>query len=197
MSVIAFWDIDVATWQMLVDYMYAESYNGSTVQDVTKNDEFYVLDQDDSAWVIYKDKLLHDPDKQYTQEAVDNIERSCIETLKCLSLQTDVNEPRKGLVVGSVQSGKTGHMAGLMAMAADWGWNMFIVFSGSLENLRVQTEARLLNDLMNHGAKCTWVPIPRSEINGMVLPGFRTRDLNLAGNSRIKYLSVFSPKARI
>ena len=49
-------------------------------------------------------------------------------------------KPVKGLVIGNVQSGKTANMAALMAMAADWGWNMFIVLSGTIENLRQQTQ---------------------------------------------------------
>ena len=33
-----------------------------------------------------------------------------------------------GLLFGNVQSGKTANMAAVMAMAADHGWNMFIIF---------------------------------------------------------------------
>lgn len=42
-------------------------------------------------------------------------------------------------------------MAALMAMAADWGWNMFIILSGTIESLRRQTQKRLLSDLNTPG----------------------------------------------
>ena len=71
--------------------------------------------------------------------------------MKRLSSDTTEMKPVKGLVIGNVQSGKTANMAALMAMAADWGWNMFIVLSGTIENLRQQTQNRLLNDLNCQG----------------------------------------------
>lgn len=192
-----FWDIDADTWVQLVDYMKCDEDVSNMVANTHVAATIYGVDQDNtlaipssrySAWRNYKDKLLNK--KGYTQEAVDNIERSCHETLKCLSRTTQIDDPRKGLVVGSVQSGKTGHMAGLMAMAADWGWNMFIVFSGSLENLRYQTEKRLIEDLNNRKSNFDWFPIQRDSITGLVAPGYRTWDLNLTEQSRIKYLSV-------
>ena len=75
------------------------------------------------------------------------MERATIKILKRLSNDTTEIRPVKGLVIGNVQSGKTANMAALMAMAADWGWNMFIVLSGTIENLRQQTQNRLLGDL--------------------------------------------------
>ena len=56
--------------------------------------------------------------------------------------------PVKGLVMGSVQSGKTANMIGLVSMAADYDWNFFIIMSGSIDNLRKQTRDRFCADLM-------------------------------------------------
>lgn len=67
------------------------------------------------------------------------MEDANIKILRQLSRDTHETGAVKGLVVGNVQSGKTANMAALMAMAADAGWNMFIVLSGMMENLRVQT----------------------------------------------------------
>lgn len=50
---------------------------------------------------------------------------------------------KKGLVVGQVQSGKTGNYTGLICKAADAGFNMIIVLAGALEDLRCQTQGRL------------------------------------------------------
>ncbi|MCE9616500.1 MAG: Z1 domain-containing protein [Lentisphaerae bacterium] len=57
----------------------------------------------------------------------------------------------KGLVIGFVQSGKTASMAGVISMAADAGYNMFIILSGTKENLRRQTQVRLRRDLTTPG----------------------------------------------
>ena len=50
---------------------------------------------------------------------------------------------RRGLVMGDVQSGKTGTYTGLICKAADAGYGLVILLTGSLENLRRQTQERL------------------------------------------------------
>jgi hypothetical protein len=50
---------------------------------------------------------------------------------------------KKGLVVGHVQSGKTGNFIGVASMAADYGYQVIVVLSGIQENLRAQTQLRL------------------------------------------------------
>ena len=50
---------------------------------------------------------------------------------------------RHGLVIGDVQSGKTGTYIGLMCKAADVGYNVFIVLTGMSNNLRNQTQIRI------------------------------------------------------
>lgn len=50
---------------------------------------------------------------------------------------------RRGLVVGNVQSGKTGHYIGLVSKAADAGYKIVIVLAGLHNNLRSQTQMRL------------------------------------------------------
>ena len=101
-----------------------------------------------SSWQLYKKKLISDG---FKEETVDEIERTTLKILKRLNNDTRATGPVKGLVIGNVQSGKTANMAALMAMAADWGWNMFIVLSGTIENLRIQTQNRLFNDLNQQG----------------------------------------------
>lgn len=54
---------------------------------------------------------------------------------------------RKGLVYGNVQSGKTAHIAALIAMYASSKCNMIIVLSGVTKILRQQTQDRLRHDL--------------------------------------------------
>ncbi|OED43719.1 endonuclease [Endozoicomonas sp. (ex Bugula neritina AB1)] len=50
---------------------------------------------------------------------------------------------RRGLVVGHVQSGKTGNYTGLICKAADAGYKIIIVLAGMHNNLRSQTQIRL------------------------------------------------------
>ena len=63
-------------------------------------------------------------------------------------IETPAKECRKkGLVYGNVQSGKTAHIAALIAMYASSKCDMIIVLSGVTKNLRLQTQNRLRNDL--------------------------------------------------
>lgn len=47
---------------------------------------------------------------------------------------------RRGMVVGHVQSGKTGNYTGLICKAADAGYKIIIVLAGLHNNLRAQTQ---------------------------------------------------------
>ncbi|NWM19974.1 endonuclease, partial [Escherichia coli] len=50
---------------------------------------------------------------------------------------------RRGMVVGDVQSGKTGNYTGLVCKAVDAGYKVIIVLTGMNNNLRSQTQIRL------------------------------------------------------
>ncbi len=52
---------------------------------------------------------------------------------------------RKGMVVGHVQSGKTGNYIGLVNKAADSGYKVIIILAGTLNLLRNQTQLRVDN----------------------------------------------------
>lgn len=67
-----------------------------------------------------------------TDIVMDNIENPSIE-----------NFSRYGMVVGHVQSGKTGNYSSLICKAADAGYRFFVVISGDKNNLRNQTQERL------------------------------------------------------
>lgn len=137
-----------------------------------------------SSWVLYKKKLLKDG---FKEDTVKNIERSTFRILKKLSNDTTEIDPIKGLVIGNVQSGKTANMAALMAMAADCGWNLFIILSGTIENLRKQTQNRILNDL-NCPGNLNWIGLEHLSKKPQL--GQRTQDLNFAENSKQRYFTV-------
>lgn len=68
-------------------------------------------------------------------------------TTRVLGKLEDPDRPapwdRRGLVVGHVQSGKTGHYSGLVCKAADSGYKLIIVLAGIHNSLRSQTQLRL------------------------------------------------------
>ncbi len=106
-----------------------------------------------SAWVRYKNFLLgkNTGKQKMSSNSVDILENNCHWMLNHLERDTRAIGPVKGLVMGSVQSGKTANMIGLVTMAAHYNWNVFIVLSGTIENLRKQTRDRFLSDLKTSG----------------------------------------------
>jgi hypothetical protein len=57
----------------------------------------------------------------------------------------------KGLVVGAVQSGKTGNFNAVINRAIDSGYEIVIVLAGIMEDLRSQTQQRIEKDIIGEG----------------------------------------------
>ncbi len=98
-------------------------------------------------WRRYRDYLeskLSDTVVEGINEATDDI----------LSLLEDPQRAdpwdRRGLVVGHVQSGKTGNYSGLICKAADAGYKIIIVLAGTHNNLRSQTQMRLEESFLGY-----------------------------------------------
>ena len=83
-------------------------------------------------------------ERKMSTTAVDGLDKS---TDKILGLLEDPHRKgswdRRGLVVGHVQSGKTGNYSGLVCKAADAGYKIIIILAGLHNNLRSQTQIRL------------------------------------------------------
>ncbi|MDT6964295.1 Z1 domain-containing protein [Cupriavidus sp. SZY C1] len=76
--------------------------------------------------------------------AIDGLDASTDEVLGLLEDPLRVGSwDRRGLVVGHVQSGKTGNYTGLISKAADAGYKIIVVLAGLHNNLRSQTQMRL------------------------------------------------------
>lgn len=186
-----FWDITINEWYDLVESNRNKEENNNNKWDQGilrgphQDNNCFVPDDPNSAWQKYRERLLNE--KGFRLEAVENMEQTIEKILKRLNKDTRNTEPIKGLVVGNVQSGKTANMAGLIAMAADWGWNMFIVLSGTIESLRLQTQARIFGDLKNPECKLNWNSVEHPCKNSSC--GQRAQDLNLESNNE-KYLTV-------
>ena len=191
---INFWpDMSISDWQLLVQSQknaeeqmkVIELLDGiAHIHDNGQDNAVTIPEDDMSSWQLYKKKLLADGFKPAT---VDEIERTTLKILKRLNGDTTTTGPIKGLVIGNVQSGKTANMAALMAMAADWGWNMFIVLSGTIENLRIQTQNRLFNDLNQQGT-LWWRPL--QHLSKTVDISQRAQSLHFDQGSKERYFTV-------
>lgn len=137
-----------------------------------------------TAWQMYRAHLAA---QDWKKAAVDGIEDSALHILRRMRRNTAGSEPVKGLVVGHVQSGKTANMAGLISMAADYRYNLFIVLSGTLENLRVQTRNRLVKDL-NHPGNLSWKVIEHPSPSSP--PGERAQDMQFHPAAHDRHLIV-------
>ena len=138
-----------------------------------------------SAWQVYRKHLI---EQGWKEASVDNIERSAVRVLQHLRQTTADRKAVKGLVVGHVQSGKTANMAGLISMAADYRWNLFVVLTGTLENLRVQTSKRLVGDLFQHDGNVSWKAIEHPSVNSPY--GARAQDMQFDAGRRDRHLVV-------
>ena len=59
---------------------------------------------------------------------------------------------RRGMIVGQVQSGKTGNFIGLMCKAADAGYGIIVVLGGVHDNLRAQTQMRVEEGFLGYSS---------------------------------------------
>lgn len=91
-------------------------------------------------WRRYREYL----EAKMGETAIDALDRSTDNVLGMLEdPQREGPWDRRGLVVGHVQSGKTGNYTGLICKAADAGYKIIIVLAGLHNNLRSQTQMRL------------------------------------------------------
>lgn len=148
-----------------------------------------------SSWKLYESHLLN---SKWNKAAVESIENISLAVLKKMSRSTfrkdKQNEIRqeavKGLVTGHVQSGKTANIAGLMALGADNGYNMFIILSGTINSLRVQTQDRLYNDLNYPDKKqnLNWRYIDKPSLSSPM--GDLMSNLYLGETSKDRFMTV-------
>ena len=146
----------ISVWSNLVDYVkLVRSGNcpgivGTIINGELLGQNYYVPTSPNSAWQIFKEQLENkekNGKKVYSIEEIEGLEKNTLSILKNLSEDTSNGSAIKGLVMGYVQSGKTTSIEGLITMAADWGYNVFIMLSGIIENLRLQNLNRLNQDI--------------------------------------------------
>lgn len=102
-------------------------------------------------WEYYKKTMKSN---HWSKDRIHNLTRQCTEIINFLpnprmrSTNQDLkNLCKKGLVYGNVQAGKTASIAGIISMYASVECQLIIVLSGVTNNLRWQTQTRLMKDL--------------------------------------------------
>lgn len=105
-------------------------------------------------WSAYKDLLVSRDWEANVIEALDAQTDDVVELLGN-PLQTDGIWPRRGLLLGEVQSGKTATYLGVLNKALDYGYRVIVVIGGHTEDLRQQTQARFDTDLLGVDSE-TW-----------------------------------------
>ncbi|MGW4445180.1 Z1 domain-containing protein [Streptomyces sp. NPDC004682] len=100
----------------------------------------------DKCWPAIVDLLRKDgwPD----EPAIRSLDESSTRVVSLLNHPKEKSFSTRGLVVGYVQSGKTTNFTSVMAKAADRGYKLFIVLAGIHNGLRRQTQARLVEQLV-------------------------------------------------
>ena len=187
-------DLDAEIWKEFVKYykgMLAsvELVNGEDVIAIDKSgltNTFRIPTGYSSTWEKYKNFL----GGKISQESIANLQKSSLWILNHLSVDTRISGEVKGLVTGSVQSGKTANMEGLISMAADYDWNFFIILSGTIDNLRKQTRDRFKHDLCNSEGVLWNILDFTAEDKKLTEDELKLNSLNGSKNFANRYLTV-------
>lgn len=93
-------------------------------------------------WERYSKYLLEE--KHFSPNVVNTMDEM-LDNLTDLLGNPDVEGEfqRRGLIIGDVQSGKTSNYTGLICKAADSGYKVIVLLTGTIEKLRKQTQLRI------------------------------------------------------
>ena len=141
------------------DYYQTMEGDLSVMSDDDDHEEWYnpVLgipydsaDRDQHYWKHYRDYLQSKGKLGANAiSEIDNVTNQIMSKLVDPRNDKDV-WAKRGLVMGSVQSGKTGNYTGLIAKAIDAGYKFIIVLSGIHNDLRAQTQLRINDELLGY-----------------------------------------------
>jgi hypothetical protein len=114
-------------------------------------------DADSKYWLGLREKL----EPILEDAAIADLDSSSTRIVSCLPPPHKAEFSGRGLVLGYVQSGKTTSFMSVIAKAADAGYKLIIVLSGTTNNLRSQTQNRLEKQLT--GTEHSWHWLTESE----------------------------------
>jgi hypothetical protein len=87
-------------------------------------------------------------EKGWNPDVLEDVKLSSLKVVKNLGNPNETNAFfRRGMVLGSVQSGKTTNFNAVINSAIDLGYQLIIVFCGTIEDLRGQTYQRISSDV--------------------------------------------------
>lgn len=90
-------------------------------------------------------------DKNWPKGVIESINREANSVLARLEDPTRPGSwDRRGMVMGSVQSGKTANYTGLICKAIDAGYSLIVVLAGVHNSLRSQTQGRLNEEVLGY-----------------------------------------------
>lgn len=121
---------------------------------------------DDVVWPILRSRLL----QELPEAAVEGVDSASSKVIGLGSPPGKESISTRGLVLGYVQSGKTTNFMSVVAKAADVGYRLIIVLTGTTENLRMQTQDRL-NDYLIEPCSSIWHPLTSVDIDFSVTTG--------------------------
>src|SRR5690554_6657487 len=127
-------------------------------------------------WGNYKQYL--EEEKNYSPDVINKLDLLTDEILNNLFDPTPlIKINKKGLVVGQVQSGKTGNYTGLICKAADAGFGLIIVLAGIHNNLRSQTQLRIDESFLGFDTKHKRALITKNIRIGVGQPSYSNKKI--------------------
>jgi len=98
-------------------------------------------------WDAYKELLIG---RDWEANVIRTLDAQTDDVVELLGdpTQVDGRWPRRGLLMGEVQSGKTASYLGILNKALDYGYRVIVVIGGHTEYLRQQTQGRFDTDLL-------------------------------------------------
>ena len=130
--------------QILTDYGVFEG-SAKVLEDNRDHKEWLAEERAHIEWNFWnRYKKYLEVEEKLPPAVVENIDETTGEILKRLeSPRRKGSWDRRGMVVGNVQSGKTGNYTGLITKAVDAGYKIVIVLAGLNNDLRSQTQKRI------------------------------------------------------
>ena len=131
-------------------------------------------------WDRYRDYLRNK--KHWSRDTLRSMDRDTDDILNGIA-NPKTKDPfdRRGLVVASVQSGKTANYIGLISKAADAGYKIIIVMAGIYNVLRNQTQERIEDGFVGYDlVSKKYVGVGSSRQRRPLLGTSRIRDFNKA-----------------
>lgn len=123
----------------------------NTLVDDQEFESWYKGPSDDpqSHWQLLTEVLRHKKSRPWSDEMVRSLDHSSSTVVAHLAPpKTQVPRAVKGLVLGYVQSGKTANFSAVISKAADEGYKLVVVLAGMHNILRLQTQARLQEEIV-------------------------------------------------